>query len=157
MTQQIDERVAFLRQLPFFRNMLLKELTAIGVQCRMKSYVQDALILSEGTPGKGLYIIRKGIVRVVKRGPNGVEKLVDRLKEFNFFGEMSLLDRSPASASVLAAEDCEFLVLEPEPFDELLAKDPVVGTQLLLVIGRVLVQRLRRGDVHSVYGAVKDD
>jgi len=156
MGQQMDERVAFLRQLPFFRDMLLKELAAVGFRCRLKNFVQGAIIFSEGMPGKGLFIIRSGVVTIMKRSPAG-EKLVDRIKEPAFFGEMSLVDHSPASASVVAAEDTECLVLEPQAFEELLANDPVVGTQLLLVIGRVMASRLRKANVAEVYGAVRMD
>jgi len=151
MPQQVDERVSFLRQLPFFRDMLMKELAAVGFRCRMKSYVRDSIIMSEGTEAKGLYIIKKGIVSITKRSRSG-EKVLARLREPNFFGEMSLLDRQPTSATVTALEDCECLVMEPRAFDELIASEPVVGLQLMLVIGRVMAHRLRHGG--DMYGVV---
>ncbi len=153
MNQQVDERVAFLRQVPFFKDMLMKELEVVGLRCRLKTYVQDSIIFSEGMPGKGLHILRKGVVVVVKRLHSG-EKVMGRLKEPDMFGEISLLDRAPISASVRAAEDCECLVMEQEVFDELLSNDPVVGTQLLLVIGRVLAHLIRRGNAQDFYGAL---
>lgn len=148
-----EDIVAFLRGVPFFREMLLKELTAIAFYCESTFYPAEATILYENMPGKGLHIIKDGAVSIVKKQPTGREKAIALLKAPDFFGEMSLLSKAPVSATVYAAEDCNCFLIKPTRFEELITKNQEVGIQLLLVLGRVLAHRLREANqrnVHSV-------
>jgi CRP-like cAMP-binding protein len=139
----MDERIVFLRQVPFFKEMLLKEIATIALYCRTRTYLRDSVILTEGAPGKGLFIIKKGMVEITKKTPHGEEK-ISLLRENEFFGEMSLIEQVPASATVYAAEDdTELLHLEPAMFHQLLETEHKVAVQLLIVIAKILSHRLR--------------
>ena len=85
------------------------------------------------------YIIESGRVQVSKTLSNGAEQVIGIL-ENDIFGEMSLIDSFPRSATVLALEDCTISVMTQEIFNSLSKHNP----KALMPILKVLVSRLRK-------------
>ena len=85
------------------------------------------------------YIIESGRVQVSKTLNNGKEQIIGILEENDIFGEMSLIDSLPRSATVLALEDCTISVMTQETFNHLAQHNP----QSLMPILKVLAKRLR--------------
>ena len=85
------------------------------------------------------YIIESGRVQVSKTLSNGEEQVIGILEENDIFGEMSLIDSLPRSATVLALEDCMISVMTQETFNNLAQHNP----EALMPILRVLAKRLR--------------
>ena len=96
-------------------------------------------IIEEGTLSDCAYIIESGRVQVSKTLSNGKEKIIGILEENDIFGEMSLIDSLPRSATVLALEDCTISVMTQETFNHLAQHNP----QSLMPMLRVLAKRLR--------------
>ena len=86
------------------------------------------------------YIIESGRVQVSKTLSNGKEQVIGILEENDIFGEMSLIDSFPRSATVLALEDCTISVMTQEIFNSLPKHNP----KALMPILKVLVSRLRK-------------
>ena len=97
-------------------------------------------IIKEGTLSDCAYIIESGSVQVSKILSSGEEQVVGVLKENDIFGEMSLIDSLPRSATVLALEDCTISVMTPEVFNSLSKRNP----EALMPILKVLASRLRK-------------
>ena len=85
------------------------------------------------------YIIESGRVQVSKTLSNGKEQVIGILEENDIFGEMSLIDSLPRSATVLALEDCTISVMTQETFNNLAQHNP----EALMPILKVLAKRLR--------------
>jgi len=85
------------------------------------------------------YIIESGRVQVSKTLSNGAQQVIGILEENDIFGEMSLIDSFPRSATVLALEDCMISVMTQETFNNLAQHNP----EALMPILRVLAKRLR--------------
>ena len=85
------------------------------------------------------YIIESGRVQVSKTLSNGEEQVIGILEENDIFGEMSLIDSLPRSATVLALEDCTISVMTQETFNNLAQHNP----EALMPILKVLAKRLR--------------
>ena len=86
------------------------------------------------------YIIESGRVQVSKTLSNGEEQVIGILEENDIFGEMSLIDSFPRSATVLALEDCTISVMTLEIFNSLSKHN----LKALMPILKVLVSRLRK-------------
>ena len=97
-------------------------------------------IIEEGTLSDCAYIIESGRVQVSKTMSNGEEQVVGILEENDIFGEMSLIDSLPRSATVLALEDCTISVITPEIFNSLSKHNP----EALMPILKILASRLRK-------------
>ena len=101
-------------------------------------FKKGATIIHEGTTGSYAYLILSGSVEVSKQVGN--EKLVlSRLVKGNIFGEMSLVDDKPRSATIVALEDTEVRVITRERFESMLEQNPHAVIPLL----KQVFQRVR--------------
>ena len=131
-----------LRAIPLFSHVSEPDLEAIVSHLIERRHPKNALIVEEGLPGDYMYILREGRVKVIKGSDEGREKIMDFLEAGDFFGEMSLLDRAPRSASVKTMEPVLVLALSRTAFMDLLSRSP----SLALAVIQVLTQRLREAD-----------
>ncbi|MGW8221438.1 MAG: cyclic nucleotide-binding domain-containing protein [Syntrophobacteria bacterium] len=101
-------------------------------------FKKGATIIHEGTIGSNAYLILSGSVEVFKKV--GDEKLVlSRLVKGNIFGEMSLVDEKPRSATIVALEETEVRILSRERFESMLEQNPRAVIPLL----KQVFQRVR--------------
>ena len=107
---------------------------------KKKYFKKGAKIIEEGTLSDCAYLIESGRVQVSKTMSNGEEQVVGILEENDIFGEMSLIDSLPRSATVLALEDCTISVMTPEIFNSLSKHNP----EALMPILKILASRLRK-------------
>ena len=102
------------------------------------NFKKGATIIHEGTTGSYAYLILSGSVEVSKKV--GEEKLVlSRLVKGNIFGEMSLVDDKPRSATIVALEDTEVRVITRDRFESMLEQNPRAVIPLL----KQVFQRVR--------------
>jgi CRP-like cAMP-binding protein len=95
---------------------------------------EGKVVRREGEPGWEFFVICEGRAKATKGG-----RKVASLDRGSFFGEMSLLDEGPRSATVTAETDMQLLVLSSRSFSRLIADNPSVTRKLL----REMAQRLR--------------
>lgn len=98
-------------------------------------------IIREGRPGEFVYILLSGHVKVVKQA-TGKEHILATLEPGQTFGEMSLVEQSPCSASVCALEECTLLRVSQADF----WKMPAVSAKLYKNIAALLSSRLRHSN-----------
>ena len=124
-----------------FAGMSKENLDKLSSFTFSKSYKTGDVIIEEGKTGNGLYVIASGQVEVIK-GSGGNSKRLATLQTGDFFGEMSLLDEWPRSATVRALEDTSCLGIDRWLFLGQLRKDP----QLSIVMLQSMARRLRETD-----------
>ena len=131
-----------LRAIPLFCEVTEADLEAVAAHLIERRYPKHAVVVEEGLPGDYMYVIREGRVKVTKSAEDGREKIMDFLEGGAFFGEMSLLDRAPRSASVKTLEPSTLLALSRRDFLHLLRQSP----DLALAVIQELTRRLRETD-----------
>jgi CRP-like cAMP-binding protein len=93
-----------------------------------------------------MYVVEQGEVSVILLGTNGTKKELAVLKDGDFFGELSLLDESPRSASVIALTDTNLIgFFHPDLF-ELMEKTPGTGLKIVLKVAGMIGERLRNAN-----------
>jgi Cyclic nucleotide-binding domain/Major Facilitator Superfamily len=132
-------RLTFLHSVPLFAKASLDDLIVIDRTISCETYVRGEEIVTEGDTGDRLCIVYRGEVAVRKRMPDGERELA-RLGSGDFFGEMSLFDDEPRSATVAAIDEVEVLVLNRDRFHSLVQQRPAI----LMEMCATLVQRLRK-------------
>ena len=105
-----------------------------GAGAPTRRYKAGDVIFREGEPAQELYIVKSGRVEV-RLG----NRVLDTLPELSIFGEMALVDRSPRSATVVAATDTTIVPVGEKQFLFLVSRTP----HFALNVMRVLAQRLR--------------
>ena len=103
-----------------------------------KQFKAGATIFSEGDVGESLFVILDGDTGVIKSGSE-----IATLGPGAHLGEMSLIERAPRSAGIVAKTDLEALVIERDAFFSLL-REEVTAVKLLWGMVRMLNARLRK-------------
>lgn len=125
--------VDYLRRVPLFEGLTESELTEVALATQERDFPGGAFIVTQGSPGLGFYLLVEGKVQVMRN-----RKQVADLAAGDFFGEMSLLDESPRSASIIATEATKCLVLGSWDFRVLLKKKPEIAIKMLEILSRRL-------------------
>lgn len=103
-------------------------------------------IFDEGDPGDTVYAIAEGMVRIEKQIVAGeaASKTLSLLIPGELFGEMSVIDSQPRSASAVAAEPTRLFCVSRSAFEDLLARNPRPAVGLLFSVMRAMNERVRR-------------
>ena len=91
-----------------------------------------------GDPGDSLYIVRSGVVEIYSRNDTGERIVLETARPGDFFGEISLLDGGPRTASATVIEDLDAIVVDRGDLEEFLALCPAAALSLLTASGRRL-------------------
>ncbi|NTX16970.1 cyclic nucleotide-binding domain-containing protein [Myxococcus sp. CA056] len=118
-----------------FRPFNRKDRRTLVERFRARDIERGEVVIRDGDRTDGLYVLLSGEVEVHKDG-----HLLTRLKEGDLFGEISLLQKTPATATVTAARHTTLLRLPREDFDALISSHP----QILVLISELSDERLRR-------------
>jgi CRP-like cAMP-binding protein len=110
---------------PLFRDFDPQERKGIAEKFRMKQALAGEVMIGEGTTSDGLYVVLHGAVQVTAAKDNKHVELAT-LKDGDIFGEMSLLTRKPATATVTALSNAILLRLPRESFQELVLTHPQI-------------------------------
>jgi len=137
------EDVKLLKVIPLFKGFSITELLTINMVAKSKVYDSGDTIVKEKAKGDGLYIIKRGQVRVVKIDAFGEEHILAFLGKGEYFGEISLVDQAPRSASVIAEENTECLVIRHTDFQNLIAGNKEIERKFYKSFSLVLCERLR--------------
>jgi CRP-like cAMP-binding protein len=119
------------------------ELDMVRVVADEGTYEDGRLIIAEGSPGERLYLIASGKCSVTTEISGAGTEEIRLLNEGDFFGEMSLIEAAPVSASVYARGRCRLLWLERKAFDRLMGEDMPAANKLLRAIVLAFCERVR--------------
>ncbi|GJL82150.1 MAG: Crp/Fnr family transcriptional regulator [marine bacterium B5-7] len=129
----------FLKAVPIFAEMAPAELAIIESLGQLRTYPRNAMLLTEGDDAGSLFVVLDGMVKVFLSDENGREVILGYEEAGGYFGEISLLDSAPRSASVVVIERCRLLTISSDVFRECLLDHPI----LALGIIRLLTKRIR--------------
>ena len=115
-------------------------------------------VIREGEVGSEMYVVFRGQVEIKKQTRAGDDYTVVRLDATQnvFFGELALVDDDKRSATVMATEDSEFLVITKKEFAKLGDEYPGIALPITRAIARILAGRLRKttGDMLTIFDAL---
>jgi CRP/FNR family cyclic AMP-dependent transcriptional regulator len=133
----LGEREEALSAVPLFAGLPKRGLRALARISALADKPKGAEVVKEGAKGSAFFAILEGKVRVVRRG-----RTVARLGPGDFFGEMSLFDDTPRTASVLTEEPSRFLTLSGKELAGILQEDG----RLAMAVLRTMARRLREAE-----------
>jgi len=105
----------------------------------IRNYSAGEVIVKEGDISKDMFILQDGAVKVVKHMA-GQEIELGTMKKGDFFGEMSLLESQPRTATIVATKPCKVLVIQAGGLLVRLRRDPTLAFEML----QKLSNRIRR-------------
>src|SRR4051812_26176628 len=136
----MDSRFAIdaLARCPLFERADETMLASLSSRLRVRRFRRNEVIMHQGDPGDALHVVASGAVKIVLPSAEGEEAIIATLREGDFFGELALLDGAPRSASVIAVDQAETLMLPRSVFMELLDSDRGLRDALLSALAREL-------------------
>ena len=129
-------------RVPLFAGLSEEQALRLEEVAQRRTFRRGEVIFHKGDAGSTLYMIVQGQVKIVLPSDSGEEALLAVLDAGDFFGELSLIDEQPRSATVVATAPTETLVLHREEFLKFLVASPGMAVDML----RILAQRLREAD-----------
>jgi CRP-like cAMP-binding protein len=118
---------------PLFAGLSRRLLKRLAEHADVVEFRERETIVETGQPGGTFYVILEGEARV-GRGPKTIRHMVPG----DFFGEISLLDGGPRTASVIAETPVTAIRIFKRSFDKVVAQEPGVASKILLVVARRL-------------------
>lgn len=120
-----------LRELPFFLDLEDSELEVVSSIVSDQSFAIGATVFEEGQQGESLFIIKTGDVKACKTTPEGELLTLTHMEKGEIFGEMSFLDGSVRSATIVSTSELECFVMNKSDFDKFVDSDPKIVFKLL--------------------------
>jgi hypothetical protein len=111
---------------PLFPDFSPEDLLAVIQGLQLLTFGPGDIVVAEGEPGGGLYLVSTGTVKAWTKDARGHYVLARTLNEGDFFGEVSVLTGQPRTATVTAAARSELLELDRETLDSITATHPKV-------------------------------
>ena len=133
-----------LRAVHIFNDLSDRELRTVQKLVYIRRYADGETIFSTGDPSLGMYIIKVGIVRIIREIPGFQPKLIAELTAGEFFGEMGLIDDSPRSASALAHGHTETIGFFKPELLNMSSRQPQLGLKIFMSVAKTLSTRLRQ-------------
>jgi CRP/FNR family transcriptional regulator, cyclic AMP receptor protein len=131
----LAEREAALSKAPLFSDLPKRHLRSVGRVAWVREFPEGARIVKEGSLDSAFFVILEGRARVVRD-----DRTIARLRRGDFFGEISLLDQGPRTATVVADSSLRCLTLAGQDFRQIMEREP----RLAVNIAAGLARRLRR-------------
>ena len=128
--------VALLTDVPLFQLIDDQERATLADLMSTRSFEKGETIFEEGQPGETLFVIHQGRVQVFCHSDSGEKIVLAENEPGDVFGEISLLDGGPRTASAVAIEPTRALTIDREKLYELVQRQPHVAIDLLTVMGR---------------------
>lgn len=125
------ERLLFVRGVPIFQELRDDFLVRLASVMDELSFPGHHTIFTEGQEGRSLYIVVSGRVRV-----HIGDRELAHLEQGTCFGEMSLFDAEPRSASVTTIESCECLMLTQQQLYDAIDETPGIAVNIIRLLSR---------------------
>jgi uncharacterized membrane protein len=153
-------KAELLGKVPLFSLLDDEARVALGERVALINTAAKTTIFSRGDPGDALYIVSAGEVEIFVKNDTGERLLLETARAGDFFGEISLLDAGPRTASAVVTQDLEALMIERPDLEEFLKQHPEAAMSLLAAMGRRLrdsARLLRRSVSRDINEETEDN
>lgn len=147
MKLEPKERADLLDQTRWARDFSWDEISILAEYMYAYRARKGAVIFREGSDQCAMGILLKGCIAIYKEDQGHHQNVIAKLKKGDTFGEMSLLDGHPRSATGVAETEIQMLILTQKNFEVLSQEQPKLAVPLLMKLGRMLSQKLRQTSV----------
>jgi len=155
MTSLSDQELALLKHVPFLQSVDEEALRAFAARGRVSRWGKGERIVNELESGAEVFVLLHGEAEVSLEARRGEREVLGRLAPGSAFGEMSSLTGELRSATVVALEDVQALVVPDEAFDDLRERRPRVAVALVRTMALRLAAAEKAIDALLVSGSSK--
>jgi CRP/FNR family cyclic AMP-dependent transcriptional regulator len=125
------DRLLFIRDVPIFKELRDDFLVRLASVMEEVLFDTNYTIITEGHEGRAMYIVVSGVVSIHFKGQE-----LARLENGACFGEMSVFDAEPRSASVTTLDPCKCLVLTQQQLYDAIDETPGIAVNIIRLLSR---------------------
>jgi diguanylate cyclase (GGDEF)-like protein len=133
---------------PLFSNMSELEFNAITAFLERMRVKKGAVVFKEGDAGEDMFLLLSGSLSAFLSQSDGTQRWLFDIKPGDFFGEMSIIANEPRSATLIAKENTDVMVLQGIDFYRIIFEHPMIGFKMLKAINAVQNQWLNQSSKH---------
>jgi CRP/FNR family transcriptional regulator, cyclic AMP receptor protein len=130
--------------LPWLQDLVYQDIFAISGYFKAYKLIPNQHLFEEGSIDAYMVIVIKGKINIVKETSGTEPQVITVMRSGKVFGELSLLDGGPRSASAIAQTDAVIYGLSEENFSKMQDENPRLALILVSKISRIISQRLRQ-------------
>ncbi len=131
-----------LRHIRMFSLLTDWELSRLAGIVHVRNFKAGETVIHKGVEQSGFYMVLKGSVDIVREGLDGSRQAVGSLGAYELLGEFALLDGTPRTASIVAAESSQLIGFFRPDLVEILDTNPVLGCKILLRLAEEMSRSL---------------
>jgi len=146
------DAASMLANTPLFDDLSPEDVADLAEHLKHQRFEPGQVICKKGEPGDSMYLVAQGVVSIYLPGEGSSKVPLKEVAVGQYFGELSLFDDKPRSATAEARTDCEVLELERDVLNEHIKKRPRIAIALL----SELADRLRETNALLSQRAAKD-
>lgn len=139
----MQDTINFLQSVGIFSLLNIDEINDIIEYLKSAEFNAGEKLFSEGDEGKELFIVKSGSVQSFIRQASGKDREIAEFAAGNFFGEMSIFEKAPRSASCITKTGCELLRLHQSDFYRIMDRHPDIAIKIMYRMLNITTQRLR--------------
>lgn len=146
-----------LHSVPLFSHIPEEKLRDLEQSAVVRKYPKSTLLFFEGDEGGQMYVVKQGLLYAYTDDDDGRQLVLNYLAPGDYFGELSLIDNQPRSATVAAVDDSEVLCISRDRFKHFLSVYPELYDTLLVAMAqrvRELTHNVKDMALLDVYGRV---
>ena len=137
-----EEVAGVLGRQPVFSNLTIRELKRVERIVHRRRFVTNEVGIQAGVPRAGLFVVETGAVNVVRQLATSETVLIGTLGSGELLGEFAVLDDSPRSNSIVAAEPSNMIGFFRPDLMELIETDPTLGFKILYRVSQIMASHL---------------
>ena len=137
--RDVKETVGFLHRVPLFQSLNNRQLEHLAKRFVEREFAAGQAMVTQGQGGEGFFVLVSGKAEVIRERSDGTRAVVNNFGPTDFFGELALLDDGVRTASVIATEATQCLVLTRWDFLAALREEE----EMAIVVLQQLARRFR--------------
>ena len=142
-TLSLMDRILFLKRVPLFATLSPTDLKQVAAIASEEVFPDGEVIAYRGEQGDAMFVIVSGEVRVCIEN-DGVETELARRRPGEYVGELSIVNREPRNATLIAAGDVRALCIDQKTFEGLIRERPEVSLFIIQVLSRRLKELMEK-------------
>jgi CRP-like cAMP-binding protein len=147
----IDIENYHLKSSSFFDELSTKERVSVKARIIRLEFKKGQLLFKEGSHSKGIYIVRKGKVKIFKNNAMGNQSIIYIYKKGEYFGYRPLLAQEPQPISAMAMDNVVVSYLPKEVFLELFQRSETLAKRIVLTLAREFSVWINKMTVFTEY------
>jgi CRP/FNR family cyclic AMP-dependent transcriptional regulator len=137
--RDVKETAGFLQRVPLFQSLNNRQLEHLAKRFVEREFAAGKAMVTQGQGGEGFFVLVSGKAEVIRERSDGTRAVVNNFGPTDFFGELALLDDGVRTASVIATEATQCLVLTRWDFLAALREEE----EMAIVVLQQLARRFR--------------